>query len=140
METIILRTIDNNQISININVIKNSNTIQNMINFIDSDENNIIPLFNDNCTTIIIEKIKTFLEYIYSNPIEADELKQFNKTLGSTNLNQWFLDFINVENSVLINIINVSDYLEITDLLNFGCWAIANKIKNLSSEEIKQMF
>ncbi len=139
METIILRTIDNNLISIDINIIKYSNTIKNMIDCINSDEQ-IVHLYNDNCTSEIIQIIKTFLEYIHSHQNELNELKHFNKTLGNSHLNQWLLDFINIENKMLINIINASDYLDIKDLLDFGCWAIANKIKNLSSEEVKKIF
>jgi hypothetical protein len=126
---IMIKTIDNIIIPFNVEVIKSSIIIKNIIETLDSDDN-IIPLMNEKCTNEVIQKIKIFLEYIYYNNIEKNALDDFITSKGYTKISEWFHDFINMDKQMLFDIVIVADYLDIKCLLDFGCWAIANQIKN----------
>ena len=136
--TIIVTLMDNTRIPFNIEVIKESLTIKNIIEDIESDD--AVPVYNDSCNATIMLKIKEFLEYIYAHPSDKLSLQEFINTRGHTTISQWFHDFINVEQKVIFDLALASDFLDIKLLLDFVCWSIANKIKDLTPAEIQKTF
>jgi len=139
MSSINIKTYDEFLIPINIDVIKYSETIQSMIDVIDSNET-IIPLYNSMCTKSNILQIKYFLEYIHAYPIELEKLNEFNNTRGNTPISEWLTDYAKMTNDVLCEIVIVADYLNIKCLLELLCNTLANNIRAYSPEEIAQMF
>ena len=133
-ENITLISSENTKFICPINIL----SISNMINIMLDDENNDdIPLMNvnDKCMIKIIE----FMKYYHTN-----KMKNIEKPLKSSNLKdiiqEWYADFIDLEQDFLFSLVNAANYLDIQPLLNLGCAKIASLIKNKSPEEIKEIF
>jgi hypothetical protein len=136
--TIIVTLMDNTRIPFNIEVIKESLTIKNIMEDIESDDD--VPVYNESCNATIMLKIKDFLEYIYTHPSDKLSLQEFINTRGHTAISEWFIDFITVEQKMLFDLAIASDFLDIKILLDFVCWSIANNIKDLTPAEIQKTF
>jgi hypothetical protein len=138
INTIIIKTIDNIEIPFNMDVIKQSNTINNMLEF--TDDNTYIPLLHEKCTNTVMMKIKEFLDHIYLNPNEDELLVEYEKSDGNTPLSEWLDKYIDndVNMEMLCDLITVSDYLDIKNLNTLTCSEMAKRIKNTQS--IRELF
>jgi hypothetical protein len=138
INTIIIKTIDNIYIPFIMDVIKQSTTINNMLEF--TDDNNYIPLLHEKCTNTVMMKIKEFLNHIYLNPNEDDLLIEYEKSYGNTPLSEWLEKYINndINIEMLCDLIMVSDYLDIKNLNTLTCSEMAKRIKNTQS--IRELF
>ena len=117
-----------------INILSISNIINIMV---DNDSDEDIPLFNvnDKCLTKIIE----FMKYYHN-----DKMNNIEKPLRSSNLKDiiqdWYAEFINIDEDFLFSLINAANYMDIQPLLNLGCAKVASLIKNKTPEEIRNIF
>ncbi len=135
-----LSTIDGVIISFNKVIIEFSKTINNMLEICADDLSSPIPLLHEKCTEEIMLKIKEFLSYIYLYPNEIKQIEEYETTRGTITLSEWFQEYVNIDKELLFDIVIVADYLEIKPLITLICGEIANRIKNLSPEEINQAF
>jgi hypothetical protein len=137
-DMIIIKTIDNMDIPFNIDVIKQSTTINNMLEF--TDDNTYIPLLHEKCTNTVMIKIKEFLDHIYLNPNEDELLVKYEKSYGNTLLSEWLDNYINddVNIEMLCDLIMVSDYLDIKNLNTLTCSEMAKRIKK--SQSVRELF
>lgn len=138
INTIIIKTVDGIDIPFNIDVIKQSNTINDILEF--TDDNTYIPLLHEKCTNTVMMKIKEFLDHIYLNPNEDKLLIEYEKSYGNTPLSEWLENYINNDFNInmLFDIITVSDYLDIKNLNTLTCSEMAKRIKNTQS--IRELF
>ena len=125
---------ENTKYKIPVNIL----SISNMINvMVDNDSDEDMPLFNvnDKCLTKIIE----FMKYYHN-----DKMNNIEKPLKSSDLKQiiqeWYADFIDVDQDFLFKLIKAANYLDIQPLLNLGCAKVASSIKNKTPEEIREIF
>ena len=125
---------ENTKYKIPVNIL----SISNMINvMVDNDSDEDMPLFNvnDKCLTKIIE----FMKYYHN-----DKMNNIEKPLKSSDLKQiiqeWYADFIDVDQDFLFKLIKAANYLDIQPLLNLGCAKVASSIKNKTPEEIRKIF
>ncbi len=86
-----------------------------------------------------LQKIVEFMNYYSNNPfidierpIKSNNLKDF--------VSEWYVDFLNVNNDTLFELINFSNYLDIKPLLDLTCAKVATMVKGKSNEEIINTF
>ena len=90
---------------------------------------------------VIMEKVITYLEHIRSN-----SLPELEKPLTSTdlaqcgNIDQWYVDFVDVEKDELFELCLAADNLVIKPLQELTAAKIATQIKGKSVKEIRQFF
>ncbi|KAL3634328.1 SKP1-like protein 1A [Castilleja foliolosa] len=63
-----------------------------------------------------------------STPVSDDELKAFDA------------DFVNVDYSMLFDLVLAANYLNIKSLLDLACQTVADMIKDKSPEEVREVF
>ena len=129
---------ENTKYKIPVNILYISNMISNMLDYdLSNDDDDNIPLLNvnDRCLTKIIE----FMKYYHNNkmndiekPLKSSDLKQI--------IQEWYADFIDVEQDFLFELINAANYMDIQPLLNLSCAKVASSIKNKTPEEIRKIF
>jgi len=134
---------EKNIFKVPINILPISNMVSVMVDNIDFDNEDLednereIPLFNvnDKCLTKIIE----FMEHYH-----VEKMKDIEKPLRSSDLKdiiqEWYADFINIDDDFLFSLINAANYMDIQPLLNLGCAKVASLIKNKTPEEIRTIF
>jgi S-phase kinase-associated protein 1 len=101
-----------------------SSTIQHMIE--DGCAENLIPLTN--VKSIILAKV---IEYCNKHVVAAgaeQDLKSFDA------------DFIKVDRATLFEIILAANYLHIQGLLELSCQTVANMIKDMTVEQVRDVF
>ena len=130
---------DNKLFSINIESIKISNTIKNMLEDLGEQSDEAIPIFTINGS--ILEKVLIFCDYVYNNPRELDFFQMWaNDKSFAIPIPEWFKDFISVEEQMLFDIIIAANFLDIQLLINLGCKVIADSIRHKTPAELKQKF
>ncbi len=101
------------------------------------DEVQEIPL--PNVKSVILSKVIEFLTYYKGEPMNDIE-----KPLKSSNMNEvvqeWYADFVNVEQEILFELILAANFMDIPPLLELSCATVASMIKGKTSEEIRQHF
>ena len=103
----------------------------------DNDVNDEIPL--PTVKKAILEKIIEFCEYIHKNsPPEID------KPLRSSELrdvvNEWYANFVNLEQEVLFELIMAANFLDIKSLLELACAKVSSIIKGMTIPEMRKYF
>lgn len=83
----------------------------------------------------VLGKVVTYLTYHYENPLPTSSFcESFNK------IQDWDKNFLAQNESNLAEIVEVAEFLQIKGLLSLISWSVGDKIKNLSTEEIRTMF
>jgi S-phase kinase-associated protein 1 len=110
-------------------------TIKNMI-FDVGEIDTPIPL--GNVSGPILEKVIAYCEYHDANPeAPSDEKKDDKRT---DDISPWDVEFCNVPQPVLFELILAANYLDIKSLLDVTCKTVANMIKGKTPEEIRKTF
>lgn len=112
-------------------VIVQSSLIKNMLNDLEVSDT-VIPL--QNVTSEILKKVIKYAEHHKDDePVEEAEN-------DSTINDEWDKEFMDLDQSVIFDIILAANYLDMKELLNLGCKTIANFIKGKSADEIREIF
>ena len=92
-----------------------------------------------NVTTNILKKVIEFGEHHLEEP-----MTEIEKPLKSHNMaqvvQQWYATFVDVEQSILFELILAANFMDIKPLLDLTCATIASMIKGKTPEEIRQTF
>eukprot|EP01083_Nonionella_stella_P104749 300623_1 len=71
-------------------------------------------------------------------------MSEIEKPLKSSNMKEvvqeWFAEFVNVEQSLLFELILAANYMDIKPLLDLTCATVASMIKGKTPEEIRRTF
>jgi S-phase kinase-associated protein 1 len=101
------------------------------------DEVQEIPL--PNVKTFILSKVIEFLSHYKGEP-----MTEIEKPLKSSNMNEvvqeWYADFVNVEQEILFELILAANFMDIKPLLELSCATVASMVKGKTTEEIRQHF
>lgn len=101
------------------------------------DELNEIPL--PNVKAHVLEKVISFCQHHSEEP-----MTEIEKPLKSQNMadvvQQWYADYVNVEQVLLFELILAANYMDIKPLLDLTCATVASMIKGKTPEEIRQTF
>ncbi len=139
-EMIILSGKDSITVKVPLDIAKMSVTIKNLMeDLFDEDNENIIPVPAVN--GVILNKIFEFCNYIHTNQEEYDNVKAWidDKSFTSS-LSQWFIDYMNVDQQTMFEIILGANFLDIQMLLNMECKHVASIIRNKTPEELRTLF
>jgi S-phase kinase-associated protein 1 len=96
-----------------------------------------IPL--PNVKAVVLQKVIEFCTHHKDDP-----MAEIEKPLKSPNMadvvQQWYADFVNVEQVMLFELILAANYMDIKPLLDLTCATVASMIKGKTPEEIRQTF
>ena len=133
---IVLISSDNVEYSVNSDVMEISTFVKEMIDE-DTEENIRVPLLNVN--SVNLNKIIEFCKKYKDEP-----MTKIWKPLKSNKMNEivsdWYSDFVDVEQSVLFELILAANYMDIKPLLDLTCAKVASTIKGKTPEEIRHTF
>mmetsp|Transcript_766 Transcript_766/g.667 ORF Transcript_766/g.667 Transcript_766/m.667 type:complete len:169 (-) Transcript_766:109-615(-) len=103
----------------------------------DADEAQEIPL--PNVKSAILAKV---IEFAQHNKVEP--MNEIEKPLKSANMSEvvqeWYANFVNVEQETLFELILAANYMDIKPLLDLTCATVASMIKGKTPEEIRKTF
>jgi S-phase kinase-associated protein 1 len=118
-------------------VAKMSDLVKSMIDEDDSEEVSEIPL--PNVKANVLQKVIEFCEHHSVEP-----MTEIEKPLKSQNMadvvQQWYADYVNVEQGLLFELILAANYMDIKPLLDLTCATVASMIKGKTPEEIRNTF
>lgn len=101
------------------------------------DMDDVIPLPNI-VKGEILKKIIDYCEYHHNNRAEEIEKPLF-KSLSEV-INKWDIDYIQLSKEQLMELTMAANYIYCEDLLKLCCAAIADKIKDLNVEQMREFF
>ena len=142
MTVITLKSIDG-QVAVKVErtIAEKSKVIREMLEFtqeVDEGQEAIISdIPNLQVSGDILTKV---VEWIRYHKDEAQESTEEPGTRKRPELSQWDKDFLNVESSVLFDLILAANYLEIKGLLDITCAEVSKMIEGKTAEEIRQKF
>jgi len=124
-------------VEISMKAIMMSETIKNMLNDLSTD-NLSTPIPLHNVTSTILSKIVEYCNY----HVENDNVKFSSSTdkKETDDIIPWDVDFCNVDQAALFEMILAANYLSIQSLLDLTCKTVANMIKGKTPEEIRLTF
>ena len=88
----------------------------------------------------ILQKVVDWITYHKDDPVQAEDKTEEPGTRKKPELSKWDKDFLQVERSVLFDLILAANYLEIKGLLDITCSAVSDMIQGKSAEEIRKEF
>ncbi|CAB9515148.1 phase kinase-associated protein 1 [Seminavis robusta] len=104
----------------------------------DEDDIKTIPL--PNVRSDILRKIVEFGTYYQ----ETEAMTAIQTPLNSSRLEdlvqEYYVEFVNVENKMLFDLVAAANFMDIKPLLDLTCLAVSIMIKGKSPEELKEMF
>jgi len=104
----------------------------------DADGMTEIPLPNVKAT--VLQKVIEFC----THHIKQEAMTEIEKPLKSQNMadvvQQWYANYVNVEQVILFELILAANYMDIKPLLDLTCATVASMIKGKTPEEIRTTF
>ena len=134
------------QVSVKIerSIAEKSKVIREMLEFTaDTDEGGketISDIPNLQVSGDILRKVADWITYHKDDPVQAEDKTEEPGTRKKPELSKWDKDFLQVERSVLFDLILAANYLEIKGLLDITCSAVSDMIQGKSAEEIRKEF
>jgi len=136
MSQIKLLSSDNAPITVDKEVAERSVLIKNMIEDLgEIDEAIPIPNVNE----AVLRKVIEWCEHHKNDPPATND-DESDSRKRSTDIEEWDMKFMQVDQEMLFEIILAANYLDIKPLLDVGCKTVANMIKGKSPEEIRKTF
>ncbi|XP_010918205.1 SKP1-like protein 1A [Elaeis guineensis] len=128
---IVLRSSDGVEFEVEEPTARQSKLIGNMID--DGCAENTIPLFNVDAKTL--DKV---IEYCRKHAGTTSALGECHNT--DKEIESWDAAYIDVDQTILYDILLAANYLDIKALLDLGCEQVANMMKAKRAEEIRKIF
>jgi len=137
-KTVHLVSTEGESFDVPLSVAKMSELVKTMItDDQDEEEAQEIPL--PNVKTNILAKVIEFAQHYKNEP-----MTEIEKPLKSANMaevvQEWYANFVNVEQEVLFELILAANYMDIKPLLDLTCATVASMIKGKTPEEIRKTF
>lgn len=136
--TVHLVSLEGESFDVPLSVAKMSELVKTMIDEEqDEEEAQEIPL--PNVKSSILAKVIEFQQHYKKEP-----MNEIEKPLKSANMSEvvqeWYSNFIAVEQEVLFELILAANYMDIKPLLDLTCATVASLIKGKTPEEIRKTF
>lgn len=114
-----------------------SELVKSMMDEDDVDEIADIPL--PNVKAAVLKKVIEFCTH-YKTEAMTDIEKPLRSAVMSEVVQQWYSDFVNIEQSLLFELILAANYMDIKPLLDLTCATVASMIRGKTPEEIRSTF
>ncbi|TFJ86254.1 hypothetical protein NSK_002462 [Nannochloropsis salina CCMP1776] len=129
---------EGDQYEVEVSVCKMSELVKTMLpDDDDSSETQEIPL--PNVKNNVLAKVIEFCKHHKEDPMNDIE-----KPLKSANMHEvvqdWYANFVNVDQELLFELILAANYMDIKPLLDLTCATVASMIKGKTPEEIRRTF
>lgn len=128
MPSITLLTSDGQDLIVETDVLRQSETLGNLIDILD-DTDEVLPL--PNIDADIMNSVLVYLEHHVNDPPLPLNKRNYEIT------NAWDANFINVDTGKLFRILEAANYLAIRSLFELGTKEVANRLKGKTSEEMR---
>jgi S-phase kinase-associated protein 1 len=96
-----------------------------------------IPL--PNIKASVLQKVIEFCTHYIEDPMNEIQKPLKSSIMGEV-VQQWYADFVNVEQPMLFELVLAANYMDIKPLLDLTCAAVASMIKGKTTEEIRETF
>jgi len=116
---------------------KMSELVNTMIDEEDEDETQEIPLPGVKST--ILAKIVEFMNHYKVDPM-TEITKPIKSNIMSEVVQEWYANFVNVDQEELFELILAANFMDIRPLLDLTCATIASMVKGKTSTEIPGIF
>jgi len=133
-----LESSDGEILSVEVDIIRQSQTIDNMMSDLPADsqsDDDAIPLPNVNGN--ILQKV---IEWCRHHKNDGPYQDNDETAKRSDDIPQWDQDFLRVDQGTLFELIMAANYLDIKRLLDLCCKNVANMIKGKTADEIRKTF
>merc|ERR1719465_331752 len=117
-------------------VASSSTLIKNMVEDSGTDEE--IPL--PNVKTAVLSKVLDYCKFHKDEPAAEIQKPLKSANLAECGIREWDVEFVDVEQEILFEIILAANYLDIKALLDLTCAKVASMIKGKTPEEIRKQF
>jgi S-phase kinase-associated protein 1 len=128
---------EGDQFTVPLSVANMSELVKSMMDEEESDEVNEIPL--PNVKANVLQKVIEFCEHHAQEPMTEIEKPLKSQSMADV-VQQWYADYVNVEQVLLFELILAANYMDIKPLLDLTCATVASMIKGKTPEEIRQTF
>ena len=128
---------EGDQFTVPFSVANMSELVKSMMDEEESDEVNEIPL--PNVKANVLQKVIEFCEHHAQEPMTEIEKPLKSQSMADV-VQQWYADYVNVEQVLLFELILAANYMDIKPLLDLTCATVASMIKGKTPEEIRQTF
>ncbi|KAF3761237.1 Skp1-domain-containing protein [Cryphonectria parasitica EP155] len=98
----------------------------------------LIPL--PSVTEPVLRKVLEWCEYHAHDADNTNIHSVASYNINSPGVDEWDRNYFDIDTDILFEIVLAANYLDIEQLLNGGCKAIANLIKGKTPEEIRETF
>ena len=103
----------------------------------DSNGATEIPL--PNVKAVVLKKVIEFCEHHLEEPMSDIEKPLTSAAMGDV-VQSWYAEFVNLEQTLLFELILAANYMDIKPLLDLTCATAASMIKEKTPEEIRSTF
>lgn len=141
--SIFLKSSDSDElVEVNIDVLKMSLTIKNMIeDFGESAGTEKAPIPVSSVNHRDLCKAMEFCKYHHENDVKVEEgEEEKEEDTKKKEFSAWDIEFCNIPQSELFSLINATNFLDIKPLLDVACYTVAMMIKGKKVEEIRKIF
>lgn len=138
MTNIKLQSSDGETFDVEVNIAKQSGTINTMLDDLGMDEEDDDPVPLPNVSANILRKVITWCTHHKDDPPKPEDDENMEKR--TDDIDSWDQDFLKVDQGTLFELILAANYLDIKGLLDVTCKTVANMIKGKKAEEIRKTF
>eukprot|EP00695_Tsukubamonas_globosa_P001321 TRINITY_DN231_c0_g2_i1.p1 TRINITY_DN231_c0_g2~~TRINITY_DN231_c0_g2_i1.p1 ORF type:complete len:162 (+),score=88.58 TRINITY_DN231_c0_g2_i1:67-552(+) len=135
-ELVDLKSSDEQVFTVKKEVAKMSEVFADLIADAPSDEKPQIPV--PNVSGPVLKKVLEYCEHHWNN--RAEEIEKPLKGKIEDVISDFDKKYLEIDQSLLIELILAANFLNIKDLLDLTCAKVASMIKGKTPEEIRQMF
>merc|ERR1711964_55809 len=104
----------------------------------DSGTDEEIPL--PNVKTAILSKVIDYCKFHKDEPAEEIQKPLKSSNLAECGCREWDVEYVDIEQEILFELILAANYLDIKPLLDLTCAKVASMIKGKTPEEIRKQF
>lgn len=138
-KTLKLQCSEGEIITVDTEVMRKSCLIDNMLRDLEENGYDGDPIPLDNVNGTILNKVIEWCRHHKDTQPLDDGLEDGNEK-RSDDIPQWDSEFLRVDQGTLFELIMAANYLDISQLLDLCCKAVANMIKGKSANEIRKTF
>mmetsp|Transcript_12479 Transcript_12479/g.25921 ORF Transcript_12479/g.25921 Transcript_12479/m.25921 type:complete len:166 (-) Transcript_12479:423-920(-) len=118
-------------------IAKMSELIKTMMDDEDDEAVTEVPL--PNVQAKVLAKVVEFCRHHQKEPMTEIE-KPLKSAVMAEVVQKWYADFVNIDQTLLFELILAANYMDIRPLLDLTCAAVASMIKGKTPEEIRKQF
>jgi len=116
-----------------------SELVRDMIDENDGDDDVTPEVPLPNVEASVLAKVVDFCVHYQGDPMN-EIARPLKSAAISDAVQEWYAEFVNVEQTELFDLISAANFMDIKPLLDLGCAAVACKIKEKSPEEIRRLY